>query len=410
MKVMLAILAQFVGLSGGSERVCCQMANALHDMGYEVSIVYSYGKVEKPYWGLHKEIKLYNVMEEHSEKWHGDMVSNHVSTTDKFIREILRLFNSKVARNWNERCIGNLIKDDLKSILDHEKPDLIISYWCETSSYLINDCKINIPVITMFHVEPKNRLKEATKRELNALNRCHAIQVLLPGDMEYVKKYCPHIKTVCIPNTVPQYEEQAALCVSKKQHKIIYVARLEAFPKNQHFLIESFAKVAHEFPDWIIELWGQEENSRKHYREYLEKIILNLGLKKQVFLCGTTKNILEKYLNADFCAFPSLSEGFALAMTEAMSAGLPVVGLRECKAISEIVEDGKSGLLATNDTTDFSKKLYQLMQNQQLRVVMGRYAKQQMAKFAENIIWEQWDSLIKECKKDDERDERKEFL
>ena len=49
--------------------------------------------------------------------------------------------------------------------------------------------------------------------------------------------------------------------------------------------------------------------------------------------------MLSKYVNADIIVLPSTYEGFPLALSEGMSAGLPGVGFRECMGVNEIIED-----------------------------------------------------------------------
>ncbi len=44
-------------------------------------------------------------------------------------------------------------------------------------------------------------------------------------------------------------------------------------------------------------------------------------------------------------------EGFPLFCSEAMTAGLPIVGYKSCNAIANIIEDGKTGLLADEDSS-----------------------------------------------------------
>lgn len=72
-----------------------------------------------------------------------------------------------------------------------------------------------------------------------------------------------------IPNGVPQYEKQVDLKNKKRgKYTIINVARLDKWPKRQYLIVEAFAEIANQFPEWQVELWGEDtvknENMKKN--------------------------------------------------------------------------------------------------------------------------------------------------
>lgn len=69
MKIALAYFEKFIEMSGGIERVCCNMANAMVKRGHDVSIIYCYGRSGKPFYALDPSVKVYNLMALHPEKW-----------------------------------------------------------------------------------------------------------------------------------------------------------------------------------------------------------------------------------------------------------------------------------------------------------------------------------------------------
>jgi glycogen(starch) synthase len=71
---------------------------------------------------------------------------------------------------------------------------------------------------------------------------------------------------------------------------------------------------------------------------------------------------------------PSASEGFGLAVAEAMSWALPVVG-RTTGGVAEIVDHGKTGLLvAEDDPAELAAAIVQLVENRKLAEKLGREA------------------------------------
>ena len=87
---------------------------------------------------------------------------------------------------------------------------------------------------------------------------------------------------------------------------------------------------------------------------------------------------------ADIFAFPSAYEGFSLALTEAMGAGLPVLGFSDAPSVGELIEHEKTGLLAL-DEADFTYQLERLMKDRNLRVQFGANAHESMKKYAPEV-------------------------
>lgn len=50
MKIVLAFFERFINMSGGIEKVCCNLANTMTERGHDVSIIYCYGKSGKPFY------------------------------------------------------------------------------------------------------------------------------------------------------------------------------------------------------------------------------------------------------------------------------------------------------------------------------------------------------------------------
>jgi glycosyltransferase involved in cell wall biosynthesis len=99
-----------------------------------------------------------------------------------------------------------------------------------------------------------------------------------------------------------------------------------------------------------------------------------LGLEDKVIFPGFIAEADKpKFYNlADVFVFPSLLEGFGLAVGEAMSCGKPVVAF-DSAAIPELVVNGETGLLArAGDVADFVKKTLTLLGNDELGRKMGQ--------------------------------------
>ena len=119
-------------------------------------------------------------------------------------------------------------------------------------------------------------------------------------------------------------------------------------------------------------------------------------IRTSVFRGGATDNVLDVYNKAAIFAFPSAYEGFGLALTEAMSAGLPVIGYKNCPAVNELIKDGENGYLCEDGVNAFAQALDKLMSDEKMRKKMGKAAKEDMKQYDSEKIWNMWEKLIKQ--------------
>lgn len=110
-----------------------------------------------------------------------------------------------------------------------------------------------------------------------------------------------------------------------------HVGRL-CYQKNQSFLLDVFARVVKKRPESALLLVGEGED-----RLMLEEKAESLGVRDKVLFYGVTDQIERLYWAMDVFAFPSLFEGFGIAVIEAQAAGLPVICSEHVPGESRIV-------------------------------------------------------------------------
>lgn len=395
MKVMLADFHKFIGYSGGIENVFAKMASALSERGYDVIAVFADEKTEgEPFFAVPKSVKLLNLYHLPGEK------AAKPSGLTKALREIIRPFSRAVARNQNYRLLYQA-KTQLSRLLEKEKPDVIVSFREPTGRLLLDGVGTKIPVISMLHNDPDEIFCGSPAEERKALEKSAAIQVLLPSFIPKAKKYLHYDHFIAIPNAVNAPSVTVDHLVKKDKYTITCVGRLTGRTKRQHLLIEAFARLAKDHPDWQVKLWGDTYD--KPYVASLRSKIKKYGLGKQVFLCGTTKEMDAVWKETDIFAFPSHHEGFPLALSEALSCGIPAVGYRSCAAVNEIIVSGENGLLCEDGAEPLSEALGCLMDDCMLRQVYGEVARSMAMKYGAAFVWNQWNTLIKDVKQNKDR-------
>ena len=385
MRILLANFSKMVGDSGGLAKVNVAFANEMVRRGHTVTTVYSVDREGDFFYPLDERVTVYNLRHFRGE-------THLFPLSYKIRREILRAFSQKRGRAVNNDFTENYLLPHMKTILTEMQPDVIISFQPASAKSLLCDLKTKIPVITMSHGDPEDYFHTYPTAELPSLSLSAVCQVLLPSFAEHLKAHLPDARVEVIGNVVPQYEEQADLQREKEKYKIVFVGRMVRNHKRPHLLIEAFIKIAAEFLDWTLELWGAEDNRR--YQKEMQEMIEKAGLAERILFCGTTANVPAVLADADLYVMPSAYEGFGLSLAEGMSMGLPAVGYQNCVAVNELIRDGENGFLAADGADALADRMALLMRDRDLRVRMGAAARESMRAYAPEIIWGQWEALM----------------
>ncbi len=154
---------------------------------------------------------------------------------------------------------------------------------------------------------------------------------------------------------------------------LVYAGRI-APEKNINFLLQSFAGIAQLIPNIYLLLVG---GGMKQFEEELQDLILELGIASRVRSTGMSSyEDIPSYLSmCDIFVTTSVSETFGMSTVEAMSTGLPIMGIHSA-GTSDIVEDGKTGFLSTENVAAFTAKLTYLCLHPSLRKKMGLAARE----------------------------------
>lgn len=391
MKVLLADLHKFIGYSGGIENVFAKMAKALSERGYDVVGVFADEKKEGDFFfSIPDAVKLYNLYHIPGQK---DVTPGKMR---KVLREIVRPLSRAAARNQNYQLLYQARKQ-MQYVLEKEKPDVIISFREPTGRLLLDGVGTKIPVISMLHNDPDEIFYGSPEAEKKALEKSAIIQVLLPSFIPKAKKYLHYDRFVAIPNAVNPPKVIATPGAEKSIHTITCVGRLTGRTKRQHLLVEAFSQLSKDFPDWQVKLWGDTYD--KPYVASLRGKIKKWNLEKQVFICGTTKDMGKVWQETDIFAFPSHHEGFPLALTEAMGAGIPAIGYLSCPAVNELIQSGKTGLLVDEGASALAKGLKELMESPASREIFGKNAQWAAEMYKSEIVWDEWTKQIEKCSK-----------
>lgn len=175
---------------------------------------------------------------------------------------------------------------------------------------------------------------------------------------------------------------------AQTQPTVVAVGRLWA-EKGYDVLIKAFARIALDFPEWTITIVGEGPE-----RESLTALAAELSMADRVALPGWTAEPERALSQAALFVTSSRYEGFPNALLEAMATGLPVISTA-CTGSSEIIIDGRDGLLVAVDDVDaLAAALRRLMGDAVLRRELGENALATSRRYQPSAIMPMWDAAL----------------
>lgn len=170
---------------------------------------------------------------------------------------------------------------------------------------------------------------------------------------------------------------------------VITLGRL-APEKNYRALIDAFALLAEDYPEWVLKIFGDGPMEAE-----LRSYVRDVDLADRVLLMGGTDEVEKELLNSSIFALSSYAEGLPTAMLEAISCGVPCVSFDCSPGIREIITDGHNGIVVPpGSVADLADGLRRLIASPQLRRSMGAAAYESAARYSADRVLDMWDELF----------------
>jgi glycosyltransferase involved in cell wall biosynthesis len=182
----------------------------------------------------------------------------------------------------------------------------------------------------------------------NIIRHTSCMHVLNQAEAEACRHLGIHCPIRVIPNGLPDEEfEQPALPeiayqrwpVLRDCRVMLYLGRFSP-EKRLDMLIKAWKKAFGPAKgEWLLAIAGA---GASELEGQLRRLISDLGLEKRVLLTGFVDGEVKKSLLAAASCFvmPSLSEGFSMAILEAMAAGLPALYTEKCNLPELAAQEG----------------------------------------------------------------------
>lgn len=377
--------------AGGAERITVNIADYIHNKGYEVYVITA--KADSYDF---KNLKVIEIPEQRSvDSEEADKAINFIiqfindNKIDIFISILL---DTHVFKAIKEKTQCKVIRA-LHSIPLWES---INRYYLrkEASKHfsMLKKIKRHTQIYIDYHWLKKYDRK-FIKQYREMYQNIDALTVLCDKYKEQLEKYFKDGSRIhVIPN--PEYPREHVNLNKKKQ--IIFSGRLSYADKRIDKLLTIWEQIYRTIPDWELIIIGDGPE-----RDNLKDLAQKLKLERITF-AGYTESIDDYYRDAAILCLTSTFEGWGLCLTEAQANGVIPVAFNCCAGIEYILSPNKqNGILVSNgNIKEFASEIVSLVNNPQLMKQMQQNVLNKINDYSPQAICEKWialfDKLIKQ--------------
>lgn len=279
----------------------------------------------------------------------------------------------------------------LAELLDSQKADVMINILPEPSFLALSlKEKYPIPMLVSVRSDPA--------REYNfppygwMMRRLYPKADGLIMQTEGARDYFPEKirkKSVVIPNPIHRDAVRRPFRGERKK-EIVAVGRLTE-EKNYPMLLEAFANIRREFPDYRLVIYGEGP-----LREELQAQIRKKNLEDRAVLAGQKEDIFERIYESRLFVMTSSHEGMPNALMEAMALGLPVIATDcPCGGPGFLIENRKNGILIeTKNQKALEGAVRELLSDEELSAGLGEQACRIVETLKPEKIYRQWEDYM----------------
>jgi len=360
---------------GGIERATVNTANALAKEK-DVTIISFYKLSDEKYYDIDPKIKIKYI-------YYGK------PNRQEFIESLKGMNNESFIKN-SYIAIKILLMKRFSMIkqIKKIKEGIVISTRVEFSVLLNCYGNDNVIKVAQEHVYHNNDRKYLNKLKYGYGNIDYLVILTERLRVDYEKMFINHqkIKILIIQNMLSTITRKVSKLNNKK---VVCVSRLHPGKR-----IGEIIDIANELKDsgWTFDIIGDGEEKEK-----LEQQIKKLKLERTVQLLGFLPNekVIKNLSESSIFVMASISEGFAIVLVEALSAGLPVVAYETDNGVSDVVDDGKEGYIIKNrNKEEYVQKLKYLMNNMEERQRLGKNATKKANLYSNETISKKWIDFI----------------
>ncbi|MFB7110835.1 glycosyltransferase family 4 protein [Streptomyces sp. NPDC056291] len=341
---------------GGTIRTTLNLAAALADR-HEVTIVSMLRHRARPWFAIDPRVTLVPLV---------DTRENSADAVDPLLHQPAEVFPAAEKRY---RQYSRLTDQRAEQYLRACDADVIIGTRPGVNVYLARFAPPRALRIAQEHLTHDAHTKKLRAQLARHYRGLDALVTTTEADAAVyrARMRLPGVRVLAIPNGVPDH----GLPPADPGAKVIAAAGRLIRGKRFDLLIEAFADIAAQHPDWKLRIYGAGAE-----KDHLQKLIHVHDLGDRAALMGAVSPIEAEFAKASIVASASDAESFGMTLVEAMRCGVPVVSTDCPLGPAEIIHDGVDGrLVPTGDRQALATALHDLITDEPTRRRMGRAAR-----------------------------------
>ncbi len=350
----IACIIEKIRVSGGAERVMCELSNGLAQRGHEV----------------------------------------HLITQTKPTGESYKIDERVVLKNTFVKCkifgIRNLIRNyHLHKILKDNKYDVAVSFITGMNvQAIIASQGTGVPMVVSERVDPGTYNGTLTGFERDLIYPLAKGFVFQTDDAQSCFSKKIRERSAVIPNPIlcdiPEKNSY------EQSNRIVAIGRLTG-QKNYPLMLRAFAAFHKFYPNYDLEIYGQG-----NLLDELKAFAASLNIENNVKFMGQRSDIHNCIMGADMYIMTSDYEGMSNALAEAMALGLPCVAT-DCSGggASFLIDNDVNGILVgRGDEEALVEALKSLADSRELRENIGTKAKEISQKLDRDNVFDTWEAYL----------------
>lgn len=365
---------------GGTERSVVTQANALAAAGHRVTVVSAVRHGSSPHYDVDSRIRI-DYLVDMTDPQEPRLVKRGI-VSDELAAELRTRPSLLVPDRW-DRQFNALVDAGCQDYLPALDVDVVVTV---TPGLLATAVQLLPEDAALVHQEHRSSSDRTSGLEplLTFVPRADVVALLTPSMADWLSEALGSSAptTVVVPNPLPHgYKPRSTL-----DTKLILAAGRLVGEKQFPKLVQAFAEIADEIPDWRLRILGSGGG-----RLELIRWIRKLGLYDRIELPGASRDMPTEWARASISALTSRSEGLPLVVQEAMAAGVPVASFDTPSGAREVIKHGVNGLLVGPESiSGMASALLQLATDDDLRHRLGEGAILSSRQYAPDAIAARW--------------------